>query len=61
MVGAYGGVNGKPEMIVSLWFVLGGVVSFIAAGTAAANLSLHFREIASLGKVETPPMPVPTD
>ena len=62
MVGAYGGVNAKPEVIVSSWFVLGGVVSFIAAGTAASNLDKHFGEIASLGKVETqPPMPAPAD
>ena len=62
MVGAFGGGSGTPEVIVSLWFVLGGVVSFIAAGTAASNLAQHFREIASLGKVESlSPMPAPTD
>lgn len=62
MVGAYGGRNGAPEVIVTLWFVLGGVVSFIAAGTAASKLDQHFREIASLGKVETqPPMPASTN
>ena len=61
MVGAYGGANAKPEAIVSLWFVLGGVVSFIAAGTASSNLDQHFREIASLGKVETQPSPASTD
>ena len=55
MVGAYGSANGTPEVIVTLWFVLGGVVSFIAAGTAASNLDKHFREIASLGKLEMPP------
>lgn len=52
--GAFNGMN-SPQAALVAWFFIGGVVSFIAGGTAAANLSLHFREIASLGKVESPP------
>ncbi len=61
-VGAIGGGRGTAEAMIVLWFILGGVVSFIAAGTAASNLDQCFREIASVGKVESrSPMPAPTD
>ncbi len=61
-VGAIGGGRGTAEAMIVLWFILGGVVSFIAAGTAASNLDQRFREIASVGKVESrSPMPEPTD
>lgn len=49
--GAFRG-SGSEQVVLVGWLAIGGVVSFIAAGTAAANLSQHFREIASLGKVE---------
>jgi len=59
--GAFRGQNSEQGVLI-LWFVIGGVVSFIAAGTASSNLDQHFREIASLGKVETPlPLPASTD
>ena len=58
--GALTGQNSEQVALIG-WLVIGGVVSFIAAGTAAANLSLYFREIASLGKVETQPPPASTD
>ena len=61
-VGAIGGGRGTAEAMIVLWFVLGGVVSIIAAGTSASKLDQHFREIASLGKVESlSPMLAPTD
>jgi hypothetical protein len=61
-VGAIGGGQGTAEAMVVLWFVFGGVISFIAAGTAASNLDRNFREIASLGKVESlPPLPAVID
>ncbi len=58
--GAISGNDSEQGVFVA-WLVLGGVVSFIAAGTAAANLSQHFREIASLGKVETTPVATSID
>ena len=51
--------NTSEQVVLIAWLVIGGIVSFIGAGTAAANLSSYFREIASLGKVESPP-PMPT-
>jgi hypothetical protein len=55
--GAISGKNSEEAVLVG-WLAIGGVVSFIAAGTAASNLDRNFREIASLGKVESlPQMP----
>ena len=60
-VGAFNGINGTPEMTLSAYFILGGVTAFVAAGVATARLNKNFREIASLGKVESPLMPTDVD
>ena len=60
-VGALNGINGTPEMTLSAYFILGGVTAFVAAGVATARLNKNFREIASLGKIESPLMPTDVD
>ena len=60
-VGALNGINGTPEMTLSAYFLLGGVTAFVTYFAATARLNKNFREIASLGKVETPLMPASTD
>ena len=60
-VGALNGINGTPEMTLSAYFLLGGVTAFVTYFAATARLNKNFREIASLGKVESPLMPASTD
>lgn len=52
IAGAFRGGQETVQGFIVIWFVIGGVVDFVVAGTAASNLNDHFREVVSLGNLE---------
>ena len=53
-VGAIGGgSSGTIEALLFAWFFVGVVVDFVTAAPTSNNLEFSFREIASLGRLES--------
>jgi ABC-type transport system involved in cytochrome c biogenesis permease component len=54
-VGAFRGGPGTGQGMIFAWFFIGGVVAVVGMASASSNLELNFREVASLGRLESRP------